>query len=355
MNEKKRWSIIAGSLLVIFLFLIYIFFESITPLFIALALAYAVSPIVEFMENKGVNRSLTTLVLLCIFFTIGGILLFISIPKIVSDLTIFLGNLPKHISNLLDRLIVFSNKTGIEINIEKNILIGEVKTYLQGITIEEIFPVFQFIQNALTNTISMTVNLLRILVIPVFFFYFLRDFKKINQSIIDIVPKRHIAKFKHYVELYDNVLNGFIRGQIFVAMTLSLLYSIGLSIVGIPFGMLIGIFSGLFNIVPYLGVMFGLTFSISLMIIDFNGWIQFFGVLSVFGIVQAIDGLFVTPKLVGNKVGLTPIQTIFGLMIGGRFAGISGMFLAIPIFGIIKATLKELSIEYKLSGYYLSK
>jgi len=353
MTNKNRWPIIVTGILLLFIFLIYIFFESITPLFVALGLAYAVSPFVDFMEERGVDRSLTTIVIIVVFFTVGGIVLFIMVPIILSDISIFIGDLPNHSSRLLDKLILLSSKSGINIEVNKELILKELKTYLQKTKPSEVFPVFLFLQDTLSNIISIMVTFLKFLVIPVFFFYFLRDLNKINSNVMDIVPKKYLNTFRNYITLYDNVLNGFIRGQIFVALTLALLYSIGLSIVNITFGLVIGILSGLFNIVPYLGVMFGLISSSILMIIDFRGWPQVLGVMLVFGAVQAIDGLFVTPRLVGNKVGLSPIQTILALMIGGKFAGISGMLLAIPIFGIGKTTLKELSILYKHSDYYL--
>jgi len=355
MDTKKRWSLTAGGILLLITFFIYVFFDSITPLIVGLGLAYAVSPVVDFMEERGVARSLTTLLFIFVFFTVGGITLFILIPSVVGDLTVFLSDLPRHIPALLEKLIVLTQKLGINIKINKELVLGEVKTYLQKTSISEIFPMFHFIQDTFTNAMSIVVNLIRTLVIPVFFFYFLRDLKKINKSIHELIPKKHVDIFEHYISLYDNVLNGFIRGQIFVALTLALLYSIGLSTVNITFGLVIGILSGLFNIVPYLGVMFGLIASAVLMIIDFQGWLQVLGVFMVFGTVQAIDGLFVTPHLVGNKVGLSPIQTILAIMIGGNFAGITGMLLAIPIFGIGKVTLKELSIQYKNSDYYLDR
>jgi len=355
MDTKKRWSLAASGILLLIIFFIYVFFESITPLIVGLGLAYAVSPVVDFMEERGVARSATTLLFIFVFFTIGGIVLFILIPSVLGDLTIFLGDLPRQIPKLLEKLIVLTQKIGINIKINKELVLEEVKLYLQKTSISEIFPVFSFIQDTLTNVMSLVVNLVRTLVIPVFFFYFLRDLKNINKSMHELVPKKYSDVFEHYISLYDNVLNGFIRGQIFVALTLALLYSIGLSIVNITFGMVIGILAGLFNIVPYLGVMFGLIASSVLMVIDFQGWLQVFGVFMVFGTVQTIDGLFVTPRLVGNKVGLSPIQTILALMIGGNFAGITGMLLAIPIFGIGKVTLKELSVQYKNSDYYLDR
>jgi predicted PurR-regulated permease PerM len=142
--------------------------------------------------------------------------------------------------------------------------------------------------------------------------------------------------------MVDGVLSGFIRGQIMVALSLAVLYSVGLGITGIRFGVLIGVVAGLMFIIPYVGTVIGVLASATVLLVDFSGWGQVVGVVATFGIAQAIEGYVLTPRIVGNRVGLNQLETLVVILVGGEMGGLAGLIIAIPAGGILKRTIQFL-------------
>ena len=168
------------------------------------------------------------------------------------------------------------------------------------------------------------------------------------------VPKSFLPKLTHYLNLGNVVLSGYIRGQLMVALALSVLYATGLSMVGLKFGVLIGLLSGLISIIPYAGFSIGFVTAIVMGLAHYSGMGQIAGIITVFVVVQALEGILITPKLVGDKVGLSAFATILVLIIGGNLFGLMGMLMAIPFAAIIKSILKELKREYQQLDFYQS-
>jgi len=190
------------------------------------------------------------------------------------------------------------------------------------------------------------------LIIPVFFYYFLIDIDQMKSRAFHLIPKPFQSFAEVRLRKFDNVLSGFLRGQLTVACTLSVLYAIGLSLVGIKYGVLIGIFAGWLNIVPYLGVGLGLISSILMSFFSGSLLWSLCGVGIVFGVVNTFEGFYLTPKIVGDKVGLTPITTIIIILIGGELFGVAGMLVAVPLGGIGRVLVRDLKAAYLKSNLY---
>jgi predicted PurR-regulated permease PerM len=150
----------------------------------------------------------------------------------------------------------------------------------------------------------------------------------------------------------DNVLSGYIRGQLLVAAILSLLYGIGLAVVGLRFGFAIGFLAGWLSVIPYVGFSFGFLTSMMIGIANYQGVGQLMGVVAVFLVVQGLEGTVITPKLVGNKVGLSALATMLSLIIGGNLFGLVGMLIAIPVAGTLKIVLVDIKDEYTKLDFY---
>ena len=156
------------------------------------------------------------------------------------------------------------------------------------------------------------------------------------QSFNDLLPPSRREPVGRYMAMVDGVLSGVIRGQIIVSLSLAVLYSLGLTLTGIRFGFLIGVVAGLLFIIPYVGTMIGIAASAVVLIVEFSGWGQVFGVAATFAVAQAIEGYLLTPRIVGNRVGLNQLETLAAILIGGEAGGFTGMVLAIPAGGILK-------------------
>lgn len=142
--------------------------------------------------------------------------------------------------------------------------------------------------------------------------------------------------------MVDEVLSGFIRGQIIVAVCLAILYALGLGLSGIRFGVLIGVVAGLLFIVPYVGSVLGIIAATMVLLVDFSGWGQVAAVAATFAIAQLIEGYLLTPRIVGNRVGLNQLETLIAILVGGEIAGLTGLIMAIPAWGIIKRSMQFL-------------
>ena len=138
--------------------------------------------------------------------------------------------------------------------------------------------------------------------------------------------------------MVDQVLGGFIRGQIIVASALAVLYAVGLGLTGIRFGVLIGVLAGILFIIPYVGTILGIAACGIILIVDFSGWGQVLGVVAAFVIAQSIESYILTPRITGDRVGLNQLETLISILIGGEIAGMTGLLVAIPAGGIIKKT-----------------
>jgi predicted PurR-regulated permease PerM len=187
-----------------------------------------------------------------------------------------------------------------------------------------------------SGIMGVILSLVSLVIIPVFVFFFLKDFSSLEKSFYEMLPKSRRKPVEEYLAMVDDVLSGFIRGQIIVALSLAILYSLGLTLTGIRFGFLIGVVAGIFFIIPYVGTLIGIVASAIVLIVDFSGWGQVFGVAATFAVAQAIEGYILTPRIVGNRVGLNQLETLAAILIGGEAAGFAGMVLAIPGGGILK-------------------
>jgi len=181
------------------------------------------------------------------------------------------------------------------------------------------------------------------------------DFEKIANGLKSFVPPAYLPKLKHYAKLSNTVLSGYIRGQLMVALILGVLYAIGLSLVGLKFGLLIGLLAGLISIIPYAGFTIGFATALFVGLANFTGWGPIVGIAAVFTAVQALESTVITPNLVGDKVGLSAFATMLALIIGGNLFGLVGMIIAIPLAAIAKAILSELKEEYKKLEFYKSE
>src|SRR5690606_29236576 len=173
--------------------------------------------------------------------------------------------------------------------------------------------------------------LANIVLLPVLTFFFLRDWDLLVARVASLVPRDHLPTFTRLAKESDAVLGGFLRGQLLVMAILGVFYGVGLWMVGLDLGLLIGIVAGLFTFVPYLGPTTGIVLGVIAALVQFGDWKHVVGVLAVFGVGQVVETYLLTPKLVGDRIGLHPMAVIFAVMAGGVLFGFLGMLLALPV------------------------
>ncbi len=197
-------------------------------------------------------------------------------------------------------------------------------------------------------------NLMSLLLItPVVAFYMLRDWDKFIAKVDSLLPVKSQESIREQAREIDCTLAGFIRGQSSVCLILGTYYSLGLYFVGLELGVLVGFVAGIISFIPYVGSILGFTVSIAIAFAQFNSWEPILQVVAVFLIGQFIEGNFLTPKLVGENVGLHPVWVMFALLAGGVLLGFLGLMIAVPVAAVIGVLIRHAIINYKQSDLYL--
>ncbi len=192
-----------------------------------------------------------------------------------------------------------------------------------------------------------------LVLIPFITFFFLRDWNALVQRAADLIPRRRVETVSMLAAESDAVLGSFLRGQFMVMIAMGLFYATGLWGVGLEVGILIGLLGGLLTFVPYVGPTTVLIGGVVAALVQFGDWQHVVGVLAVWGVGQLLESYVLTPKLVGDRVGLSPVTVVFAVMTGGSLFGFLGMLLALPVASVANVLIRHAMKGYTASHFYL--
>ncbi len=322
-------------------------------LFIALALAYLLNPLVRRLEQRGLNR-LTSVLLVFVLALVGlsGILVLFTLA-IKSELANVQVNIPDYVQRLYD-LIPQQVKATLQIDTPERLTqqLNNLSATLKASAFDIAKPLAHWLQQAVTSTVGLILDLLGYLIIPVYLFYLLTDMPLLTAWLKELPPPRFRDQLGQLFGEIDRVLSGFVRGQLVVCAILALLYSVGLWLIDIDLAVAIGTLAGAAFIIPYVGTILGIVLSLLMALLKFHDLLHPLLCLGWFGLVQTLEGTVITPKVVGDTVGLHPLIAIVALLIGGQLLGIGGMLLAIPTAAILKVLAGHLLTYYRTSAFY---
>jgi predicted PurR-regulated permease PerM len=275
------------------------------------------------------------------------------VVAIKSELANVQLNIPDYAKRLYD-LVPANLKVQLNIDTHEKISqqLNQLAITSRSMAFDIAKPVLAWLQQALTSTVGFILNLLGYLIIPIYLFYLLVDMPLLVAWIKELPPERFRAQLEILATEINTVLSGFIRGQLLVCAILAVLYSIGLWIIGIDLAVAIGTLAGAAFIIPYVGTVIGIVLSMLMALLKFHDLLHPMLCLGWFLIVQALEGMYITPKVVGDTVGLHPLIAIIALLIGGQLMGISGMLLAIPMAAVAKVFACRLLDYYRNSEFY---
>jgi len=302
---------------------------------ISFFIAYLLDPMIDKLESWKIPRSIGILILIALLTVVSAVCLISIFPLLYSEVNYLIDSMPKIVASLTDAAQHAASKMNIDITLDN------LKDQLAPKAGEIAKQALSAVQSILSSTTTAFSSIINMAVIPILVFYFLKDFDRLNDKLFDILAKKSDGDYKRYLLDFDKILSVYFRGQILVAAILAVLYTSVLLIVGVKPAILIGLVSGLLSIVPYLGFIIGFTASLVLAIVQFQDFLHPLLVVGGFAIVQAIEGNFITPKIVGESLGLHPTAVIFALLAGGSLFGIGGMIIALPIAAFIKILLAE--------------
>ncbi len=191
-----------------------------------------------------------------------------------------------------------------------------------------------------------------LVLLPLLLYYFLLDWSRWEQGITTMVPRRYLATYQRITRNMDSILGEFLRGQLMVMLIMGVLYGTGLMLTGLDSGFSIGMVAGILVFIPYLGAFTGLLLATLAAVLQFDSWTGLFAVWGVFGIGQFLESFFITPQIVGDKIGLSPFWVIFSLMAFGQLFGFVGMLIALPLAAICLVLIQESKALYLNSIFY---
>ena len=347
-SDNSRLYFALGAALIVGL-LFYALGPILTPFMAAAILAYICDPLADRLEAKGVPRALATALVLLLLIAIFVVLLLIMIPLFQKEIALLAQRLPGYIATANEKLIPWLNaKLGMKLELDFSSVRDSVAAYVQdeqGLA----GKVFSSLRIGGLVLIGYLVNLL---LIPVVLFYLLRDWDKLVEKIDHLIPRRWHAKVTEIAKEIDAVLSEFLRGQISVMLLMSVFYVSGLWFAGLEFALPVGIITGMLVFVPYVGMITGLLLATLAALMQFQEWSSIIWVWAVFGIGQLLEGMVVTPWLVGDRIGLHPVMVIFALLAFGQIFGFFGVLLALPVSAALLVTLRHVRQNYLNSKIY---
>lgn len=318
------------------------------PFVIGITLAYFFDPTADRLQRLGLSRSIaTTIILLGFFLAVTGIVVLI-FPALQKQISAAIKLLPALIDQLQMLLGPLFEQLRADFSADAVSNLKEAAGNYAG-------TVFKWLSGVIANIWSgglAILNLLSlILITPLVAFYLLRDWDEIVEKVDSWLPRQSADTIREQVKKIDRTLAGFVRGQASVCLVLAVFYAVGLSLVGLKAGLLIGIASGILAVIPYIGAAVGLIIGVGMAIAQFqHEWVSIVLVISVFIVGQTLESYFLTPKLVGGQVGLSPIWIIFAMLAGGALFGLTGVLIALPV-----AAVSGVLIRFGLEQYLESE
>ncbi|MGV2817720.1 AI-2E family transporter [Phyllobacterium sp.] len=338
-----------GAVVFLALFL-YIFSSILLPFVAGLVLAYFLDPVADRLERLGMSRLLATIVILILFLVTFALLLMILVPILASQMTDFIARLPSYVARLQE-LIANRDSQWLKdfIGVDASVIRNSLDSLLQQGA--------GFLSTLLQSIWSSGKTLIDVaalfVVTPVVAFYMLLDWDRMVQSIDNLTPRDHVQTVREIARDMNKAIAGFVRGQGTVCLLLGMIYAVGLTIVGLNFGLLIGLFAGLISFIPYVGSLVGLVLAIGVALVQF--WPDYFyvgAVAVVFFIGQFFEGNILQPKLVGSSVGLHPVWLMFALFAFGSLMGFTGMLIAVPTAAAMGVLVRFVIGRYRQSPLY---
>ena len=337
-NSTLFWLLVA----IIVAFSFYFLRTILLPFVIGIAVAYFLDPVVDKLEERKWNRSLATLVTLFVFLALVIFLVFLLVPVLTNQLKNFAQFLPIVKGKL--QLIIDAVAGILNNKVDAKVLEGQASGLVKWST--------KMLGGVIDGGAAIADLLSLFLITPLVAFYLLRDWDLIVETVYDWFPIKHKATLQEQLSEIDKKLAAFVRGQGTVCLILASYYAITLTMTGLEFGVVIGVFAGLISFVPFVGAIFGGLLSIGLAYLQFEAWTNIVIIAGIFILGQILEGYILTPKFIGEAVGLHPVWVIFSLLAGGALFGFLGVLLALPMAAIVGVLFRFCIDHYKNSSYY---
>ncbi|MDQ2095477.1 AI-2E family transporter [Rhodalgimonas zhirmunskyi] len=340
-DQMKYWSLATA----LFVLSLWFLGDVILPFVLGGAVAYMLDPVADRLEKLGLGRAMATAVITVIAVVIFVILILLVVPALINQAAALVDTAPELASNLQQFLTErFPSLMDAESTLRQSLqAVGETVQERGG----------ELLNTVLSSALSIINIVLLIVIVPVVAVYLLYDWDRMVAAVDDLLPRDHAPTIRYLAREIDKTLASFIRGMGLVCLILGSYYAAALMAVGLQFGLVVGFIAGLVTFIPYFGALLGGVLAIGLALFQFWGeWLYIGLVAGIFALGQFLEGNFLTPKLVGNSVGLHPVWLIFSLSVFGSLFGFVGMLVAVPVAAALGVIARYLVDQYKEGRLY---
>ncbi len=350
MQTVTKWFWFSSAIL--FFVLLYYLIPVLTPFVVAAVLAYLFDPIVNRLQKIKIPRVIGVVIVFFVIMLLIAMILLYLIPLLEEQIIMLFKKTPALISWASDLLDSYFD---IQLSLSNKLSTENIKGLLRN-NLQQAGGILSIIlKTVTTSSLALVAWVVNLLLVPVVLFYLLRDWHQVVQGVYHLLPRRIVPAITSLLGECNEVLSAFFRGQLLVMIALGILYSVGLTIVGVDLAVLIGMLSGLVSIVPYLGFIIGIIVASIAAFFQFQEPIYLLYVAIVFLITNGLESSVLTPLLIGNKIGLHPVAVIFSILAGGQLFGFVGVLLALPVAAVIMVFIRFFCQYYMGSQLYQMK
>lgn len=345
-RTQLRFWLVAIALLLVTL---YILRGILLPFVAGMAIAYFLDPICDRLERAGLSRNWATVLVSAGVVVVLVVAILVLVPMLQRQVVEFARQLPTYVDGLMNHTVPQLQSLAARFGLGN---FSSLRSDVSAQTGSIVAWIGAVLVRLFTSGVALA-NLLSLLFItPVVAFYLLRDWDRLVVHVDSLLPRGSADAIRAQLREIDRSLAGFARGQATVCLLLAIFYAAGLSLIGVDFGLAIGMGIGLLSFIPYVGSITGFVTALIIAIAQFDSWTPVGLVVGLFVLGQVLEGYLLTPRLVGNRVGLHPVWIIFALLAGGALFGFVGLLLAVPAAAVIGVLSRFAAGRYRDSHYF---
>lgn len=319
------------------------------PFIIAFTIAYALNIPVSLLERRGIPRGFGSAILIFSFLSLIGFISFLTLPFIERQLVSLAQGFPSWIEKATIKVSPWIESLSKDYHFSDIQQLREQLFHYLGSSME---IAAKFLANIASNGLALANMLAFIFLIPVISFYLLKDWPRMVKKIKQLFPKPYEEKISHTLEEIHKSLAYYIKGQGQVCLILMVLYSVALSVVHLPQSILVGCLTGFLSFIPYAGAIIGLLTSMAIAFGAFDSLQPIISIFGIFVVIGFVEGNYLSPRFIGEKLGIHPVWIIFSLLASGTFLGIMGVLLVFPMAAILSVVTRTLVDTYVKSSFY---
>jgi len=350
LTSNQIRALLWASIAVVIWLLLSLLAPVLMPFLLAAVLAYALHPLVERLHGKGVPRWLGAGLAITLLMLVLLAVLLLIVPVITKQVPLLREQVPELLNRLNAWLTPLAGRFGVSLSVDVNLVRGWLTQLVSGHEGEILGSLLASLRIGGSALAAVFGNLF---LMPIVAYYLLLDWDNLVERTKSLIPPRWRASVQSFLDETDGVLGQYLRGQLLVMGVLAVFYTVALALVGLNLALPIGVFTGLAVFVPYLGFGLGLVLALLAALLEFQTVLGVALVAAVYGVGQVLESLYLTPRLLGERIGLHPIAVIFALLAFGHLFGFVGVLIALPASAVLLVAIRRLRQRYMTSALYL--